>query len=176
MLPECTKMRIFRCNFAKFSRGHVPRPPRMVVPSALPLKLICDVTQLWRNLPPSEVFCVRRCFQERLEIYWSKKKNSLRTVHLRRPVIHSCAGHVGQHSTLCNSPKSPASNQPSDHWRKLSLSRIAEKLDKGKYCWKAWLAHRHDGQQQQVHRIFTTRTGERDSWTTQKSRISWKTI
>ena len=27
-----------------------PPPPRMVVPSALPLKLICDVTRLWRNL------------------------------------------------------------------------------------------------------------------------------
>jgi len=26
--------------------------PRMVVPSALLLKLICDVTRLWRNLPP----------------------------------------------------------------------------------------------------------------------------
>jgi len=24
LLPECTKMRIFRCNFAKFSRGHAP--------------------------------------------------------------------------------------------------------------------------------------------------------
>jgi len=33
----------------------------MVVPSALPLKLICDVTRLWRNLPPSEIFCVRHC-------------------------------------------------------------------------------------------------------------------
>jgi len=54
-------MRIFRCNFAKFSRGHPPDPRRMVVPSALPLRLICDVTRLWRNLaPPSEIFCVRR--------------------------------------------------------------------------------------------------------------------
>ena len=60
LLPECTKIRIFRCNFAKFSRGHAPGPPRMVVPSVLPLKLICDVTRLWRNLAfPSEIFCVR---------------------------------------------------------------------------------------------------------------------
>jgi len=37
-------------------------PRRMVVPSALPLKLICDVTGLWRNLAlPSEIFCVRHC-------------------------------------------------------------------------------------------------------------------
>ena len=27
LLPECTKMRIFRCNFAKFSLGHAPGPP-----------------------------------------------------------------------------------------------------------------------------------------------------
>ena len=46
------KMRIFKCNFAKFSRGHGPGPPKMVVPLALPLKLICDVTRLWRNLAP----------------------------------------------------------------------------------------------------------------------------
>jgi len=31
--------RIFWCNFAKFSRGHAPGPPRTVV-----LKFICDVT------------------------------------------------------------------------------------------------------------------------------------
>jgi len=42
-------MRIFRRNFAKFSRGHAPGPPRMVVPSALPPKLICDITRLWRH-------------------------------------------------------------------------------------------------------------------------------
>jgi len=35
----------FRCNFAKFSRGMPPDPPRMVVPSALPHD--CDET-----LPP----------------------------------------------------------------------------------------------------------------------------
>jgi len=29
-------MRIFRCNFAKFSQGHASGPPRMVVPSAVP--------------------------------------------------------------------------------------------------------------------------------------------
>jgi len=40
-------MRIFRCNFAKFTWEHAPGPLRMVVPSALPLKLICDET-----LPP----------------------------------------------------------------------------------------------------------------------------
>jgi len=43
------KMRIFRCNFAKFSQGHLPGPPRMVVPSALPPKMICDVTRLRRH-------------------------------------------------------------------------------------------------------------------------------
>jgi len=43
-------MRIFRCNFAKFSWWHAPGPSRMVVPSALPLKLVCDVVPLWRNL------------------------------------------------------------------------------------------------------------------------------
>jgi len=42
-------MRIFRCNFVKFSQGHDPGPPRMVVPSALPLKLIYDVTRLWHH-------------------------------------------------------------------------------------------------------------------------------
>ena len=56
MLPECTKMRVFRCNFANFSRGHAPGPPRIVVPSALPLKLISDVTRLWRNLDPPRKF------------------------------------------------------------------------------------------------------------------------
>ena len=43
--------------------GVTPGTPRMVVPSALPLKLICNVTRLWRNLPPpSEIFCVRHWF------------------------------------------------------------------------------------------------------------------
>jgi len=37
-------MRIFRCNFAKFSQEHALVPPTMVVPSVLPLKLICDET------------------------------------------------------------------------------------------------------------------------------------
>ena len=44
------EMRIFGCNFAKFSRGMLPGHPGMVVPSALSIKLICDVTivtQLW---------------------------------------------------------------------------------------------------------------------------------
>ena len=43
-----------------FPGGMPPYPPRIVVPSALPLKLICDVTRVWRNLAtPSEIFCVR---------------------------------------------------------------------------------------------------------------------
>ena len=72
LLPECTKMCLFRCNLAKLSRGHAPGPPRMVVPSALPLKLICDVTRLWRNLaPPSEIFCVRHWIQ-RFELLYEK--------------------------------------------------------------------------------------------------------
>ena len=54
-----TKMRLFRCNFAKFYWGMPPDPPIMVAPSALP-KLICDVTRLWQNFgAPSETFCVR---------------------------------------------------------------------------------------------------------------------
>ena len=48
MLPECIKMRIFRCNFGKFSQGHAPGP--------LPPKLICAVTRLWRNFDPSQKF------------------------------------------------------------------------------------------------------------------------
>jgi len=36
----------------EWSREHPPGLPRMVVPSALPLKLICDVTRLWRNFAP----------------------------------------------------------------------------------------------------------------------------
>jgi len=35
-----------------FPRGMSPDAPRMVMPSALPLKLICDVTRFWRNLAP----------------------------------------------------------------------------------------------------------------------------
>jgi len=38
---------IFKCNFAKFSRGHAHGPSRVVG-----LRLICDVTRLWRNLAP----------------------------------------------------------------------------------------------------------------------------
>ena len=54
-----TKMRLFRCNFAKFYWGMPPDPPIMVAPSAH-TKLICDVTRLWQNFgPPSETFCVR---------------------------------------------------------------------------------------------------------------------
>jgi len=62
LLPECRKRCSFRCNFAKFSRGHTSRSAGLVVPSALPLKLLCDVTQMWWNFaPPSEIFCVRQC-------------------------------------------------------------------------------------------------------------------
>ena len=39
-----------------FPRGMPPEPPRMVVPSALPLKLICDVTRLWWHLSPPRKF------------------------------------------------------------------------------------------------------------------------
>ena len=49
-------MRIFRCNFAKFCRGMPPDPPRMVVPTALALKLICDVTRLRQNFTPPRKF------------------------------------------------------------------------------------------------------------------------
>ena len=59
LLSKCTKMRIFKSNFAKFSCGHAPGSHRIVVPSALPLKLICDVTRLWRHFNTlSEIFCV----------------------------------------------------------------------------------------------------------------------
>jgi len=48
-----------------FPGGMTPDPHRMVVPSTLPLKLICDVTRLWRNLAsPSEIFCARHCLQK----------------------------------------------------------------------------------------------------------------
>ena len=56
------QMRILGVILKNFPRGMPPDPPRMVVPSALPLKLICDVTRLLRNFgPPSEIFCVRHC-------------------------------------------------------------------------------------------------------------------
>ena len=42
----------FLVKFCKIFPGACPRTPRMVVPSALPSKLIFDVTRLWRNLPP----------------------------------------------------------------------------------------------------------------------------
>jgi len=45
-------MRIFRCNFAKFSREHAPGPPGMVVPSALPLKLFVTSHDCDETLPP----------------------------------------------------------------------------------------------------------------------------
>jgi len=50
-----------RCVFLgvilqNFPGGMPPDPPRMVVSSALPLKLICDVTRLWWNLAPSRKF------------------------------------------------------------------------------------------------------------------------
>jgi len=47
------------------------------------------------------------------------------------------------------------------------LECIAEKLDK--------LTGMMDSNSKST-RIFTTTTGEGDSWTTQKPRISWKTI
>jgi len=46
-----------------FPGGMSPDTPRMVG-----LNLICDVTPLWRNLPPSEIFCVRRCWQQWLTV------------------------------------------------------------------------------------------------------------
>ena len=47
-------------KFCKILPGGCPRTPRIVLPSALPLMLICDVTRLWQNFaPPSEIFCVR---------------------------------------------------------------------------------------------------------------------
>ena len=67
-------MRIFRCKcvilgvicvflgviLPNFPGGMLPDPSTMVV-----LKLICDVTRLWRNFaPPSEIFCVRHCLYE----------------------------------------------------------------------------------------------------------------
>ena len=52
LFPECTKMRIFRCNFATVSRGHAPGPPRMVVPSALPLNWFVTSHDCDETLPP----------------------------------------------------------------------------------------------------------------------------
>ena len=59
----------FRRNFAKVSRGHALGPTRIVVASALSLKLICDATRLWRNFTPSEIFSVRHWWQPRYCIY-----------------------------------------------------------------------------------------------------------
>jgi len=49
-----------------FPGGMPPDPPIMVLPSVLPLKLICDVTQVTsrdvtKTCRPSEIFCVRHC-------------------------------------------------------------------------------------------------------------------
>jgi len=55
-------MRIFRCNFAKFSRGHAPGFPKNGRAFGTSLKV-----DLWRHMivtklcPPSEIFCVRHC-------------------------------------------------------------------------------------------------------------------
>jgi len=53
----------FRCNFANFPGGMPSDLPRMAVPLSLPLKLICDVTRLWRNLAPLGNFFVRHWLQ-----------------------------------------------------------------------------------------------------------------
>ena len=56
-----------------------PYSPRMVV-----LKLICDVTRLWRNLPPlSEIFCVRHCsrLQQTKQEQWEEAVNSIDFSH-----------------------------------------------------------------------------------------------
>jgi len=53
-------MRILGVILQNFPGGMPPDPPRMIVPLALPLKLICDITRLWRNFAPiSEIYCVR---------------------------------------------------------------------------------------------------------------------
>ena len=81
-----------------FPRGMSPDAPRMVVPSALPLKLICDVTRFWRNLaplgnflrrlrhwlsPPQRNFrrqClgVRGCYDVQLGRFWETKDTKKR--------------------------------------------------------------------------------------------------
>jgi len=58
-------MGIFRCNFAKFSWEHAPGNPRMVVPSALPLKLICGPQKLgplgnFQRTPVIAMICKKR--------------------------------------------------------------------------------------------------------------------
>ena len=54
-------MRIFRCNFAIFSRDMPPDHPRMVVPSALTIKLICDEALApSRKLPAYATTWIRR--------------------------------------------------------------------------------------------------------------------
>ena len=68
-------MRIFRCNFAKFSGGMAPDHPRVVVPSTFPSKLICDVTRLWRNFgPPPGNFLrtplIRACFHKVVRVFF----------------------------------------------------------------------------------------------------------
>ena len=45
LFPECTKMRILGVILQNFTGGIPPDP-------LLPLKLICDVTRLWRNFAP----------------------------------------------------------------------------------------------------------------------------
>ena len=56
LFPECTKMRILGVILQNFTGDMPPDPPRMVVPMALPLKLICDVTRLWRHFAPLRKF------------------------------------------------------------------------------------------------------------------------
>jgi len=58
-------MRILGVILQNFPGGLSPDLPSMVVPSALPLKLICDVTRLWRIFAPPEIFCVRHWWQPR---------------------------------------------------------------------------------------------------------------
>ena len=95
LLPECTKMRIFRCNFAKFSRGHAPGPPIMAVPSALPLKLICDVTRLWRNLAAPRKFSAygTACLH-----YGCTPRSKIAT---RKPIVTKCDAKPQYHMRFC---------------------------------------------------------------------------
>jgi len=53
------KMHIFSVILQNFPGGMNSDLPRVVVPSALPLKLICDVTRFWWHFVlPLEIFCI----------------------------------------------------------------------------------------------------------------------
>jgi len=53
------KMRIFSVILQNFPGGMNSDLPTVVVPSALPLKLICDVTRFWWHFVlPLEIFCI----------------------------------------------------------------------------------------------------------------------